>query len=238
MARRDHLASVFQDTYKLTYSFDRTSERYVGILLDYVPTPICDNTSITVKNIDCITECIKLLTNNKGCKLSLLNFASDKKAGGGCQTGASAQEEDICRCTSLYHSLVKHKYPLEQNELIYSTSVAIVKDATYTIVDKRYTMSVISMAAIRHPYTRTINETNYYKFKSDKDVMTSKVRMILQTAHYHKLDTLVLGAFGCGVFGNPPNEVATIFQLLLTNEFKTVSNMYRSQFGKKKHMSR
>ena len=229
MDRKNQNIKVFQDTYDRTQSMERTSELYSGLLIDYRPSHDFKNKStITVKNVDCITECLLLSSvnepfNNKNVKIGLLNFASDKKAGGGCQTGAKAQEEDICRCSSLYHSLIRHKYPLGPCDLIYSPNVYIVKDATYTPLDNNNVkISVLSMAAIRNPPITKNATTSFYEYaqKEVKDLMKYKIRMILQTANYHNLTHLVLGAFGCGVFANPANEVAHIFKELLDTEFK------------------
>ena len=63
--------------------------------------------------------------------LGLLNMASDQRPGGGVLRGLRAQEEDVCRRTSLYPSLIPHKYPLGPDELIASKDVVVVKDRMY-----------------------------------------------------------------------------------------------------------
>jgi len=106
-------------------------------------------------------------------------------------------------------------------ELIYSPQVKILKDANYKPITNSANSNVIavlSMAAPRHP--PTTHDGKHYKHASDLALMKDKVRMVLQTANYHGLDTLVLGAFGCGVFANPASEVAAIFKHALDTEFK------------------
>lgn len=49
--------------------------------------------------------------------------------------------------------------------------------------------------------------------------MKQKLRTTLRMAAEHGHDVLVLGAFGCGYFGNPPEEVAVSFRQLLEGEF-------------------
>ena len=50
--------------------------------------------------------------------------------------------------------------------------------------------------------------------------MYSRIKFILDIAKDNHVDTLVLGAFGCGVFGQNPREVANIFKKLLDTSFK------------------
>lgn len=56
---------------------------------------------------------------------------------------------------------------------------------------------------------------------SDKEnafVLESRIRFILSVAEEHEVKTLILGAFGCGVFGQNPQEVAMIFKKALLSE--------------------
>eukprot|EP00435_Cladocopium_sp_Y103_P025850 s2583_g6.t1 len=55
-----------------------------------------------------------------------------------------------------------------------------------------------------------------------KDLLRQKLRSTLRMAAEHGDEALVLGAFGCGYFGNPPEAVAEVFQELLTSEFQGV----------------
>eukprot|EP00913_Durusdinium_trenchii_P023936 g22478.t1 len=51
------------------------------------------------------------------------------------------------------------------------------------------------------------------------ELLQQKLRTTLRMAAEHGNNAVVLGAFGCGYFGNPPEAVATTFQELLTSEF-------------------
>ena len=51
-----------------------------------------------------------------------------------------------------------------------------------------------------------------------KDTCTLRIRAVLNAARSQRCETLVLGAFGCGAFGNPPDAVADIFKACLRSE--------------------
>ena len=53
-------------------------------------------------------------------------------------------------------------------------------------------------------------------------IIRYRIRLVLETAKTHKVDILLLGAFGCGVFGNNPKDVKDIFIGLLENEYANV----------------
>ena len=50
--------------------------------------------------------------------------------------------------------------------------------------------------------------------------MRARIRHILATAAACRIDSLVLGAFGCGVFHNDPAMIASLFHHHLTGEFR------------------
>ena len=45
--------------------------------------------------------------------------------------------------------------------------------------------------------------------------MESRIRRIFAVAAYERNDVLVLGAFGCGAFRNPPEVVAKVFHKVM-----------------------
>ena len=79
----------------------------------------------------------------QGKKVCVLNFASATNPGGGVVNGSSAQEECICRCTTLYPCLNtdemwnafykphrKAANPLYNNDCIYTPDVCVFKSDT------------------------------------------------------------------------------------------------------------
>jgi uncharacterized protein (TIGR02452 family) len=160
--------------------------------------------------------------------VAVLNLASERSAGGGWQNGALAQEEALCYRSSLYLSLHKSYYPLHSLSAIYSPSVLIIRDAmsrghslltsTKQPVDLPVT-SVISVAALRRP--ALTDDRKSYKNEGQRADMKRKIRLTLRVAAMKGHTKLVLGALGCGVFGNPPGEVAQCFlEVLREKEFQ------------------
>ncbi len=48
--------------------------------------------------------------------------------------------------------------------------------------------------------------------------MVNLIRNILEVAASNDADILILGAFGCGTFNNPPELVAEVFRRLLEDK--------------------
>lgn len=158
-----------------------------------------------------------LTTASHGPKpVAVLNLASERHAGGGWQNGAMAQEEALCYRSSLYLSLHKLYYPLPSLSVIYTPSVLIIRSAT-TAGHALYrnsasdlpVTSVISVAALRHP-TLT-DDGKSFKNAGQRAETKRKIRVSLRVAARKGHTKLVLGALGCGVFSNPPTEVAECF---------------------------
>ena len=55
----------------------------------------------------------------------------------------------------------------------------------------------------------------HYAGPYDDALTRQKVRSILWAAASHGHDAVVLGAFGCGAFHNPPAEIVAVFRSLL-----------------------
>ena len=176
------------------------------------------DTVIEVVNNDCLYVAEELV-NNQSLYPAVLNMASFKRPGGGVTKGSAAQEENLCRRTNLYLSIErfadpnrKIHYPLDINYgAIYSPVVTIFRlseDNNYQFMVEPVTIDVISCAAIKNPNL----DSNGQLDEKTKDILRNKIRTIFNLALYWKNDSLVLGAFGCGAYGTPPDQMAQLFK--------------------------
>lgn len=146
----------------------------------------------------------------------VLNFASAKHPGGGFVSGARAQEEDLARCSGLYHCLLpqteyyranrNYKSLLYTDHIIYSPSVVWFRDRENHLLNKPYLASVITAPAPNAARLSKEERTNQLE-----QTIRRRVAMILAIARQHNHRTLVLGAWGCGVFANDPYMIAEAF---------------------------
>lgn len=150
----------------------------------------------------------------EGKRVLVLNMASERVPGGGVSSGCSAQEEELCRRTTLYpclSSLRRRYYPLSPGTVVYTPRVDVLCDASYNYlpVRDRVKVDVVTCAAARH--ARGARD-NAEARGSDMEWRISRLfRVCSQFPH----DVLVLGAWGCGAFGNPPREMSQYFRAAL-----------------------
>jgi len=190
-------------------------------------------TKYSVINADCLETAEILLKS--GLNPCVLNLASRHNPGGGVINGAGAQEENIFRRTNLFLSLYqfatyaneygikKHlkSYPLDTNTKgIYSADITIFRGSEkngYCLLKKPYNVSIVTVPAISKP---ELVEKNGKLYIADNLVEPTKekIRTILRIAGKYKHDCLVLGAFGCGAFANPPNHIAELFRCVFFEE--------------------
>lgn len=202
-----------------------------------------NETIIKIVEEDCIKQALHL--TSEGYNPAVLNMASNSKPGGGVLSGSAAQEESIFRRTNIFQSLyqfapfaeqfgIKNKpetYPMN-NEFggIYTPKAMLFRDTEkngYKLLDNPQHVSFITVAAIKNP-TLVVSGL-LSKVLSihpiQVPIIKNKIRTILRIGLRHRHDSLVLGAWGCGAYANPPQHIAALFhEVLLENEFK---NKYR-----------
>lgn len=171
----------------------------------------------------------------KGKKVCILNFASATNPGGGVVHGSSAQEEAICRCSTLYSCLsIKEMWnqfyyphrnadnPLYNNDCIFTPMVKVFKgDTNFPELlpeAEWWEVDVITCAApnLRKVPSNHMNPNAGSKkaeisYQELKELHTSRINRIFEVAIANKAEILILGAFGCGAFCNPPELVAEVF---------------------------
>jgi uncharacterized protein (TIGR02452 family) len=184
---------------------------------------------VRVISSDTIDAALDLIRSPYG-KPCILNMANATSAGGGFKHGALAQEEALCYRTSLYRTLKIKHYPMGDREGIYSPDVMVIRESMkngHGLVDLREpkhlaVISAVSVAAVCQPsISSTVSGMKKYSNDADRRLMTEKIRLMLRMTIRHKHTQVVLGAFGCGAFGNPREEVANMFaKVLLETEFQ------------------
>lgn len=174
---------------------------------------------ITINNMDSFQAGRRLE------KPLVMNFANAHHPGGGFRLGANAQEESLCRCSTLYSSLTSEKASemykhnneqlskVESDYMLLSPNVVVFRDERYDLLDSPIVMSVITV-----PAPNRNGAAFFANNELIKETFIRRIRILLLTAAKYGYKNLVLGAWGCGAFGNDPKYVADYFKYVLCDE--------------------
>ena len=203
-----------------------------------------------VANIGCLELGREL--QQKGFNPVILNLADAYVACGYYERGSSAQEESLCRQTTLSQSLYQYygkaqseqsgvafkgmRFPMDiRFGAIYSPHVTVFRAGSrdgFALMDDPYETSIISCAALdfneKHGKNREYRASDGGFTREGREIMLSKIRTIYAVALAAGHDALVLGAFGCGAFRLRPDLVAELFRDALfepafLNRFRAVT---------------
>ena len=179
------------------------------------------DTSIEIMNETSLSAGRRLLES--GHNPVVLNFASATSPGGGFLKGARAQEEYLARSSCLYECLRtspmygfhRANYdPLYTNYVIYAPHVPVIRDDAGTLLQNPYTIGIITSPAVnarRVPASRR---------REIGPVMWLRILKVLSVGIIHGHHSIVLGAWGCGAFGNDGYDMALLFRKALNENFR------------------
>jgi uncharacterized protein (TIGR02452 family) len=163
----------------------------------------------------------------KAPNVFVLNMASPLRPGGGVLSGATSQEEFLCARTTLLPSLKETFYRLPEVGGIYTHDVFVFRDASPLGQSRgrlgpgeRYWIDVISAGMLRFPELEGQDEEGKggRLNKKDKEMAEKKMRALLRIAAAKGAKKLVLGAWGCGAYGNPVGDIARTWKKVLVGE--------------------
>ncbi len=232
---RPEYVDIFNDTMRLCETDSDLAQSLAGSLaeqymlpadapLDLEPAPPKEKPARVIVSRKRTFEAAEAYKDKRVC---VLNFASSKNPGGGVVKGASAQEECLCRVSTLYPCLADDRIfgsfyephrtmfsdTLYNSDLIYTPGVTVFKTDT-ALPELRpknewFTTDVITCAAP--------NLGAYTKLADGplERLHTERGERIFLTAIKHSEEVLILGAFGCGAFRNPPHVVARAYKTLI-----------------------
>jgi uncharacterized protein (TIGR02452 family) len=181
-------------------------------------------TTFEVHNETTLSAARRLVSENQ--RVLALNFASAKNQGGGFLNGAQAQEESLARSSGLYPCLLRHRAMYDFNRslrtclysdhMIYSPNVPVFRDDADRLIPF-YLLSFLTAPAVNTGVVRKQERQNAHRVA---DVMLARIDKLLAIALHHGYEVLVLGAWGCGVFGNDPEEMADWFAQELLGKYQ------------------
>ncbi|NHZ41964.1 TIGR02452 family protein [Massilia aquatica] len=208
-----------------------TSDRLSQLSQDLVPGQ-AKVTQFEVRNESSLAAARRIAGGGRPDPLCL-NFASAKNPGGGFLGGAEAQEENLAKSSGLYACIVQMTDMYNANralrsciyndDMIYSPKVPVFRDDAYGFLDAPYLASFVTAPAVnRGALARNEPE----RMRDVESCMLQRIDKLLALALHHGHSDLILGAWGCGVFGNLPEEMAGWFAAHLLHNPR-----YKNAFG-------
>ena len=194
------------------------------------PPQMVPTLKLRLQVADTLTAAQSLIGYNSGARkpveqkkpksrVAILNMASALSPGGGFLNGASSQEESLCMRTTLLPSLRDEHYRLPELGAIFSPDVLVFRDeGAEEVLDKskRYFVDCISAAMLRDPESdRDALGRGNYVHQKDRELVLQKMKVVMRIAQAKGISKLVLGAWGCGAYGNPVGEIATAWRKVL-----------------------
>ena len=156
--------------------------------------------------------------------VAALNFASARNPGGGFLNGAMAQEEALAISSGLYSTQLRHMTYYESNRTnksmmytdyaIYSPDVVFFRNTDFNLLENPVICSILTLPAVNMGQVKAKGES----ISKANQVMKDRMRLVLAILAAEGNKTIILGAYGCGVFGNDPTDIARWWRELLFDE--------------------
>lgn len=214
-------------------------EVFLPVDIDTIVSSVC---KINVTSNNCKFDChnvdtfsmVKILSQKGVHDIIALNLASPVNPGGGVRRGAKAQEEDLCRKSSLLLSLESEKarsyYDFNKkantfmgtDAMMITPTVQIIRDDIGRFQEPIMT-SVLTCAAPKLIQGTKINMKEY------RELVYNRIILMLTVVANNGYKNLILGAWGCGAYGNDAATISNIFRSAILN-FKYQGYSYNEIF--------
>lgn len=210
---------IYQD--EIQYSIKK-SKVYYGCSDDIAEVRSSKKPLLNITVEDSTTD--KAVQKHKEHKWAVLNFASYRYPGGGYIIGAIAQEEALCHVSTLYNVLLNFEETyIENRKKIESGKINSLYEnfgifSPDVVFHTKPTENEVLADVITVPAPNISTKNNATNEEKDS-ALFDRIEFLLNIANQNNCKNLILGAFGCGVFGQDPTEVATLFKDMLKHDY-------------------
>lgn len=186
---------------------------------------------ITLRNRDTLEAAFELHQRRKDTEnpVLVLNFANPHCPGGGIRSKPGTQEEHLCVKTTLLCSLeTEEAWPFYQTNLDCGTqaqtdtilippNTMVIRNPDLSLREDPFPIAVMTVSA---PIASRMEQE---ELPNLENILRDRIRGMLRAAAAEGYTCLVLGAWGCGNFGNDPELVAKLFHEALQGDFEEVA---------------
>ncbi|MET8329420.1 TIGR02452 family protein [Streptomyces sp. NPDC005181] len=211
-------------------SIERTLAAALSGTRLYGPDPVpvaaldTDRTAVIEVTGESSLQAARRMTGEAPGRIAVLNYASARNPGGGYLRGAQAQEEALCRGSALYATLLRapdyyahhraERSAFYTDRVIHSAGMPVFRDDRGRLLDTPYTVGFLTSPAPNAGVIRSRTPEDAHRIPA---ALASRAERVLEVAAVRGYRRLVLGAWGCGVFMNDPEQVAGAFRALLVD---------------------
>lgn len=172
--------------------------------------------------------------------IAVLNMASPLRPGGGVLNGANSQEESLCTRTTLLPTLRDEWYRLPEVGGAWSPDVCVFRVPEMNGGDQelgrrdRFFVDIVSAGMLRFPEVlenpiespvgsvdgteddgELVETEKAYANEADRELVLKKIKGVMRILQAKGAERVVLGAWGCGAYGNPVREIAILWKKVL-----------------------
>jgi|694.fasta_scaffold05726_8 uncharacterized protein (TIGR02452 family) len=174
-----------------------------------------------------------------GEKVAVLSYAGQETPGGGAiEVGSYGFEEDFCYRSDLI-GFMKKQFKIQKrfdqnnpsfypvyDHLIHTPDITLFRrgaDQAYELMEPVKVGAItcgVPQSMIRPKLKGVGTGDISYANEEDAHAMKTRIQNVLKTAYDMNYDTVILGAYGCGAYGNPPQAVAKICKDVIDEFFQ------------------
>lgn len=235
-AAEDGCYFVEEREVKLPFGFERIKEvtLYTPQKVAQLPKPEAsgrESVRVTLRNQDTLEAAFELHRRRKETEkpVLILNFANPHRPGGGIRSRPGTQEEHLCVKTTLLCSLeTEEAWPFYRTNLdcgtqaqtdtvLFSPNTVVIRNPDLSLREDPFPVAVMTVSA---PIASRMEPEELPDLES---ILRGRIHGMLRAAAAEGYTRLVLGAWGCGNFGNDPETVARLFREAITDCFTDIT---------------